>query len=267
MISIALLSALLLGLTSAAVVPTAPGPGQVFREGDQCTLSWSLDTTGKWTSFNVDLMSGSNFAMQPVTNVFKGRDGTKGENTYSWKCPQVTPNSAIYFYQFTQDGADTTWTTRFTIASPTGQVTPPANSVQPGGAAIPWGIGQLAGAGASSAANNQTATPPPTGSNTTALTTPATNSSVSNATSSMAPNNSTTAGSGSTTSPAPSQSTSGTGSTGQNRSTSTGKNPSTSNTSPTTSDNSTASPTSGAPSLSMCKSSAVVLAFIAAFLV
>lgn len=57
---------------------------------------------------------------------------------------QVTPNSAIYFYQFT-DPATTniTWTTRFTIADASGNSVDPENATQPGGQAIPWGIGAL----------------------------------------------------------------------------------------------------------------------------
>lgn len=255
MISTVLLSTFLLGLARSAVVPTAPGPGQVFKEGDQCTLSWSLDTTGAWKSFNVDLMSGSNFAMQLVTNVFKGRDGTKGPTTYSWTCPQVTPNSAIYFYQFTQAGADTTWTTRFAIASPSGEVTPPANSTQPGGAAIPWGIGYLTGAGANSATNNQTVTPSPTG-NTTALNTPSTNT--------TGLTNSTVAGNGSTTAIAvPGQSTSSSNS----ASTSTGNKFSGPNSSSTSSGSGTGNPTSDASYLLTSKSLVVGLAVIVAFLV
>jgi hypothetical protein len=81
--------------STSGVVPTFPGPGQAFKEGGDCPISWNLDTTGKWTNFSVDLMSGSNFAMQTVSNVFKDRDGTKGETTYTWKCPTVTPTSAV----------------------------------------------------------------------------------------------------------------------------------------------------------------------------
>ncbi|KAJ3012007.1 hypothetical protein NUW54_g1998 [Trametes sanguinea] len=72
-------------------------------------------------------------------------DGTDAsKTTYSYDCPQVTPNSAIYFYQFTSpDAANRTWTTRFAIADANGNTTPPANSTQPDGQAIPWGVGNL----------------------------------------------------------------------------------------------------------------------------
>ena len=58
---------------------------------------------------------------------------------------QVTPNSAIYFYQFSTPAAPTnlTWTTRFTIAAADGSTTSPANQNEPDGQNIPWGTGAL----------------------------------------------------------------------------------------------------------------------------
>ncbi|KAI8446201.1 hypothetical protein BY996DRAFT_6422901 [Phakopsora pachyrhizi] len=168
------------------VVPTKPGPGETYNEGGQCQIAWALDTTGTWNSFSIDLMSGSNFAMQQVVNVLKNQDGTKGPGTYSFPCPEVTPNSAIYFYQFSQHNAETTWTTRFTIASADGQTTPPANPNQPNGQPIPWGIGALASANTQNSSSatpvvNTTATvTPPLNGNLTALTTPANTTSSSN---------------------------------------------------------------------------------------
>ena len=74
---------------------------------------------------------------------FDGTDTTK--TTYSYPCPEVVPNSAIYFYQFNTPAApkNLTWTTRFTIAAADGSTTPPANATQPNGDKIPWGIGAL----------------------------------------------------------------------------------------------------------------------------
>ncbi|KAI0367619.1 hypothetical protein BV20DRAFT_928283, partial [Pilatotrama ljubarskyi] len=126
-------------------VPTAPGPGDVFKEGTQCTFTWDVDTTGTWKEMNVELMTGDNFNMIHLTTVAKldGTDASK--TTYSYDCPQVTPNSAIYFYQFTSPtAANRTWTTRFAIGDASGNVTPPPNATQPGsGDSIPWGVGQL----------------------------------------------------------------------------------------------------------------------------
>ena len=58
---------------------------------------------------------------------------------------QVTPNSAIYFYQFSTpaDPAAVTWTTRFTIAGADGSTVPPENDLEPDGQPIPWGVGAL----------------------------------------------------------------------------------------------------------------------------
>ncbi|KAL7280630.1 hypothetical protein ACG7TL_005568 [Trametes sanguinea] len=205
------LVALLAGaaVVRADPVPTAPGPGDVFKEGGQCTFTWDVDTTGQWKTMNVELMSGDNWNMIHITTVanLDGTDASK--TTYSYDCPQVsllsyapalflpipissalscyrspndrlsmgipvssppdgqpaysvnsnalqlryallliplivTPNSAIYFYQFTSpDAANRTWTTRFAIADASGNTTPPANSTQPDGQAIPWGVGGL----------------------------------------------------------------------------------------------------------------------------
>lgn len=47
--------------------------------------------------------------------------------------------------QFTNNGADPTWTTRFAIASSSGETTEPTETVQPDGQDIAWGVGALAG--------------------------------------------------------------------------------------------------------------------------
>lgn len=133
----------LVSLAYCSVVPTAPGPNEVFKEGQGCNLSWKLDTTDTWKNFTVDLMSGSNIEMNKVTTVFKGEDGTKGRDSYVWPCPKVDPNSAIYFYQFNQEGQMPAWTTRFAIAAKNGTLTAPEHSEQPDGKPIPWGVGKL----------------------------------------------------------------------------------------------------------------------------
>ncbi|TFK55927.1 hypothetical protein OE88DRAFT_1622049, partial [Heliocybe sulcata] len=136
----------LLSSTFATVVPVAPSPGDVFYAGSSCTIAWNVDTTGTWRNMSIDLMTGPNNAMVLVMNVASGLDGTSsGLTPYNWTCPDVDPYSAIYFYQFTNDGntSDAQWTTRFTIASASGATTPPDNATQPDGDAIPWGTGGL----------------------------------------------------------------------------------------------------------------------------
>jgi len=152
-------------LASAIVVradpnPTAPGPGAIFNEGSQCTINWSADSSGTWKTMNIQLMTGDNFNMVPLTTVATV-DGTS-TTSYSWTCPQVTPNSAIYFYQFTSPASSNTlWTTRFAIADANGNTTPPSQQTQPGtGAKIPWGTGALT--------NPSQSKPPPTGGATSA---------------------------------------------------------------------------------------------------
>jgi len=128
--------------------PTAPGPGDSFKEGSNCTFAWDGDTNAAtkadWTVMNVELMSGSNLQMNHITTVASVDGTTTG--TFSYACPEVTPNSAIYFYQFSSPNSSTlSWSTRFTIAGADGSTTPPANANQPDPAtpAIPWGVGAL----------------------------------------------------------------------------------------------------------------------------
>ncbi|EFP93835.1 hypothetical protein PGTUg99_024291 [Puccinia graminis f. sp. tritici] len=269
MISAVVLSLLVASASCATgVVPTFPGPGQAFKEGGDCPISWNLDTTGKWTNFSVDLMSGSNFAMQTVSNVFKDRDGTKGETTYTWKCPTVTPTSAIYFYQFTQAGADTTWTTRFAITSPSGESTPPANQTQPGGAQIPWGVGHLAGAGAEPAPASPATTAPSATANITALNTPspATANATNSTTGALAGANNTSSVTGTPAATSPGSTSSGSSSSG-----SYSKNPasaSPSNSRPTNpSSNTTSTPSAGAHTVTVCQNVAAVLTLAAVLIV
>ncbi|GAA6010146.1 hypothetical protein JCM10207_005638 [Rhodosporidiobolus poonsookiae] len=128
---------------ASAVTPTAPGGAdQVFYAGQTCSFSWDLDSTGSWTTFDVDLMSGSNYEMVNVTRVASEIDGTQS-GTYEFQCPEVTPNAPIYFYQFTSNGQDPQWTSRFTIGGADGSTVDAENPTEPDGQAIPWGIGSL----------------------------------------------------------------------------------------------------------------------------
>ncbi|KAI1790293.1 hypothetical protein LXA43DRAFT_973781 [Ganoderma leucocontextum] len=133
------------GAVVPGVIPTAPGPKDVFKEGGDCKFTWTPDPSGQWKEMNVQLMSGDNWNMVPVTTIVK-LDGTSTTTTsYTFSCPDVNPNSAIYFYQFSTPAApkNLTWTTRFTIAAADGSVTAPANDTQPDGQKIPWGLGAL----------------------------------------------------------------------------------------------------------------------------
>ncbi|KIK48935.1 hypothetical protein CY34DRAFT_797727 [Suillus luteus UH-Slu-Lm8-n1] len=156
---------LLPSFARATMIPLSPGPGDVFRSGSPCPISWDTDRSGStqpWRNaticmqsqhhpifilkfgYHTVLMSGSNLNMSRVTVVVERLDGTN-ISSYNWLCPNVTPNADIYFYQFSNNGNSigSAWTTRFTIASYSGNTTPPEKSKQPGGAPIPWGVGHL----------------------------------------------------------------------------------------------------------------------------
>ena len=42
-------------LALGAVTPTAPGPGEVFTAGSECSIAWTADQSGKWKSFSIGL--------------------------------------------------------------------------------------------------------------------------------------------------------------------------------------------------------------------
>lgn len=103
-----------------------------------------VDPTGKWTDMQIELKTGDNLAMVPL-KVITTIDGTK-ESSFVYPCPDVTPNSAIYFYEFSSSSSTQKyWTTRFTITDESGNSTPPTESAQPNGDKIPWGTGMLVG--------------------------------------------------------------------------------------------------------------------------
>jgi len=132
--------------TFAIIGPVEPSGTSVFREGQDCSIKWTPDTEGAWTHTKIELMSGDNFHMVHVKDVAIVNGSDPATTSYTYPCFAVEPNSLIYFYQFTSPDAlgNTTWTTRFTIAGPTGGTTPPANPTQPGtNDPIPWGVGAL----------------------------------------------------------------------------------------------------------------------------
>jgi len=137
-------------LAAASVVvadptPLEPGPGAVFNEGQNCTTTWTPDSTGVWTTMNIELMTGDNF-QQVHLKTIGTVDGTDtAVHSYSYPCLDVTPNSAIYFYKFSSPAsANTYFTTRFTIADASGaSVTPTATETATNGDIVPWGTGAL----------------------------------------------------------------------------------------------------------------------------
>ncbi|KAF9017651.1 hypothetical protein BDZ89DRAFT_1165648 [Hymenopellis radicata] len=127
-----LIALALAGAAVADVVPTGPSGSDVFKEGEPCKIEWTGDVSGKWAGMAIQLMSGDNFQMVPVTTVATDQDGNS-DGTFEYTCPAVTPNSAIYFYQFTAPGSpNTTWTTRWTLAAADGSTTTPRTAPSPG---------------------------------------------------------------------------------------------------------------------------------------
>ncbi|KAG2137701.1 hypothetical protein BD769DRAFT_283814 [Suillus cothurnatus] len=177
--------------------PTNPGPGDVFIEGQACSINWNPDTTGVWKTMIIQLKTGDNFDMVNLTTVGTV-DGTDATHTsFSYPCPkvggsfiptficividlspQVTPHSPIYFYQFSSSASNNSvWTGRFTITDSLTDIVPAAESTQPDGSAIPWGTGALANSTSTTTVgtmNSMSATA-------SALGTPSATSSVSNA--------------------------------------------------------------------------------------
>jgi hypothetical protein len=133
-------------LVSADPNPTAPGPGDSYKEGASCPIAWDLDTTGKWTDMTITLKTGDNFNMvflETVTTI----DATK-KGSYSFPCPTVDLHSDVYFFEFASSSSTQKyWTTRFTITDATGNSVPAPEKTQPDGSPIGWGTGNLIAAG------------------------------------------------------------------------------------------------------------------------
>ncbi|KAG8885302.1 hypothetical protein FRB99_004468, partial [Tulasnella sp. 403] len=96
----------------AAPSPLTPPTGAA---GKTCTISWTPDTTGTWKETNIELMSGNNQAMTHVTTVATVDTTSAAPSTFTYPCPDVSPNSVVYFYQFSHSTEPTNlvWTTRF----------------------------------------------------------------------------------------------------------------------------------------------------------
>jgi len=90
-------------------------------------------------------MTGSNLAMVHLTTVATVDTTAAAATTYTWVCPDVTLNSAVYFYQFShaEEPNNLQWTTRWAIAGADGSTVPPPQTEMAGGQSIGWGTGAL----------------------------------------------------------------------------------------------------------------------------
>ncbi|KAG8914604.1 hypothetical protein FRC01_003993, partial [Tulasnella sp. 417] len=142
----ALTSAIVLALVSKALADPAPLTPPTTPVGGDCVISWTPDATGAWKETNIQLMTGDNWNMVPITTIATVDTTSAAATSYTWTCPDVSPNAPIYFYQFSHaaEPANLVWTTRFTIAAADGSTVAAENQTQPDGTNVAWGIGQLA---------------------------------------------------------------------------------------------------------------------------
>lgn len=65
------LTAFVLSLALAVLAdptPSTPSPGQVFQAGGNCDIAWTPDASGLWKVMNIQLMTGDNLHMVPLTS-------------------------------------------------------------------------------------------------------------------------------------------------------------------------------------------------------
>jgi hypothetical protein len=139
---------LLVARVSADVDPNEPSPTTPpFNEGTTCNVAWNGDTNvtsqAAWKSMSIQLMTGDNWNMKHISTIATNQDGSVS-GSFKYPCPAVTLHAPVYFYQFSSAQTKVLrWTTRFTIATTTGETEPAPNKVQPSGDNVGWGIGAL----------------------------------------------------------------------------------------------------------------------------
>jgi hypothetical protein len=127
-------------------VPLEPDSTSVFDVGANCTILWTPDSTGKWTTMYIELMTGDNESQVHLKTVATVDGTSTTDHSFSYPCLSVTPNAAIYFYKFTSPAEPTValFTTRFTIAAADGSTTTPTQTETGStGSLVPWGTGAL----------------------------------------------------------------------------------------------------------------------------
>ncbi|SNX84092.1 uncharacterized protein MEPE_02800 [Melanopsichium pennsylvanicum] len=206
--------------SASGVSPLTPS---TTDEGSPLLIEWDTTTNQSWASMEIKFMTGSNQNMTELYTVATGVDGTSaGQGKLNWTAPNVDPNSAIYFFQFTHGGEDPTWTTRFAIADASGATTSPPHSTQPEGAAIPWGTGRIVGASVSASSGSSSASASASGASASVSASVSASASDSSTSASMttSTSQSSTSMSSSSSSSSGSSQTSGSSSSSSNRSTS-----------------------------------------------
>ena len=73
----------------AEPTPTVPAPGAVYTQGAPCTVQWNADTSGSstWKSMTIQLMTGDNDNMIPLTSSFSFSTSAVSKFSFScWDC-------------------------------------------------------------------------------------------------------------------------------------------------------------------------------------
>jgi len=141
----AIASAVALAFVSSTLAQPGPLTPLAAEVGQPCVITWTPDATGTWKETNIQLMSGDNDNMVPVTTVTTVDTTSGAPATFTWTCPDVTLYAPVFFYQFSHaaEPNNLIWTTRWTIDSATGQSVAAPNAVEPDGSPVPWGVAQL----------------------------------------------------------------------------------------------------------------------------
>ncbi|KAJ1030015.1 hypothetical protein NDA16_000928 [Ustilago loliicola] len=173
--------------TAGAASAPSPLTPSSTNEGTPLMIQWDTTTNQAWKSMEVKFMTGSNQNMTELYTVATGIDGTSsGAGRLLWTAPNVAPNANIYFFQFTHNGQDPTWTTRFPIADDSGAVTAAPFARQPEGPAIPWGNGRIVSGAAAASSSSNSSSASASASGLTAAASASTSSAVASASSSVA---------------------------------------------------------------------------------
>ncbi|KAG8849499.1 hypothetical protein FRB91_009841 [Serendipita sp. 411] len=119
MFASALAALLLASLVRSEPVPLEPSGTSVFNEGGNCTILWTPDTTGVWTTMNIELMTGDNFNQVHLKTVATV-DGTDATNpSFSYPCLSVTQRRTSFSLHVSRSR------TRRAIPSPPPKAKPP----------------------------------------------------------------------------------------------------------------------------------------------
>ncbi|CAO3676293.1 unnamed protein product [Umbelopsis vinacea] len=82
----------------AAISPTNPIAGTVWKQGSKATIAWTATGTDATGTVDINLVHGDATALQPVTDIVSGVKGSTGK--YTWAVPADLPDGADYAVAF-----------------------------------------------------------------------------------------------------------------------------------------------------------------------